>query len=427
MTYARYLAAATVPLFWPAVVTAQTSTLDAPGLRTYVAKVLEENPSLSARRATLGAARHRIGPAGALPDPTLSLGVTSLPAPSFDFDAEAMTQIGIGFAQTFPARGKRSAATSVAQADSTLAASRVGDREARLAAEAARAYYRLAFAQTAVELWRGRAGLAAQAVVVTDARYQSGAAPQTDALRARLRRARLSEELRDLEAEVTGARETARALLGGEGEPPEGLLLVDVAGTPALDPGAFDVPVIDQLGPPLRNPSLQVAAAMVERAARRATVLEIAGRPDYMTSLQTGIRLGGREPFVTARVGIPLPLWSGRKQTPLAHAAVMDLTAAEEEYVDLSVLLVAEVRTRLADLEASKLRAQQIATEIVPLATAATASALQQYRVGEVDFTNVLETQDELYRVQLDLAHVVSRFGTQRAELAALTGEEWYR
>ncbi len=427
MRYAKYLAAATVQLFWPAVVTAQTSTFDAPGLRTYVQQVLEDNKSLHARRSTLGAAGDRIGPAGALPDPTVSLGVMSLPAPSFDFDAEAMTQIGIGFAQTFPARGKRSAATSVARADSTLAASQVSNREAQLGAAATGAYYRLAFAQTAVELWRGRAGLADQAVVLTDARYQSGAAPQTDALRARLRRARLSEELRDLEAEVIGARETARALLGGEGEVPDGLLLVDVAGTPALDPVPFDVPVIDQLEPPLRNPSLRVAAATVERAARRATLFEIAGRPDFMTSVQTGIRLGGREPFFTASIGIPLALWSGRKQTPLANAAIMDLTAAEEEYVDLSLGVTAEVRTRLADLEASRLRAQQIAAETVPLATAAAASALQQYRAGAVEFTSVLETQDELFRVQLDLAEVVSRFGTRRAELAALTGEEWYR
>ena len=427
MRHARYLAAAAVPLLWPAVVAAQDSTLDAPGLRTYVLRVLEDNPSLKAHRASLGAARDRIGPAGALPDPTLSLGVTSLPAPSFDFDAEAMTQIGIGFAQTFPARGKRTAATSVARADSTLAASRVGDREARLAAAAAGAFYRLAFAQTAVELWRGRAGLADQAVVVTDARYQSGAAPQTDVLRARLRRARLSEEILDLAAEATGARETARALLGGGAEPPEVLLLVDAAGTPALDPGTFDFPVIDQVRPPPLNTSLKVASAHVERAARRATVFEIAGRPDYMTSLQTGILLGGRESFLTARVGIPLPLWSGRKQTPLAQAAIMDLTAAEEEYADLSALLIAEVRARLADLEASQLRAQRITAEIVPLATAASASALQRYRADEVDFTSVLKTQDELYRVQLDLARVVSRFGTQRADLAAMTGEEWYR
>ncbi len=240
-------------------------------------------------------------------------------------------------------------------------------------------------------------------------------------------RPRLSEELRDLEADVIGARENARALLGGEGEVPDGLLLVDLAGTPALDPVSFDVPVIDQLEPTLGNPSLRVAAATVERAARRATLFEIAGRPDFMTSLQTGIRFGGREPFFTASVGIPLALWSGRKQTPLANAASRDLTAAEEEYVDLSALVTAEVRTRLAELGASRLRAQQIAAETVPLATAAAASALQQYRAGAVEFTSVLETQDELFRVQLDLAQVVSRFGTRRAELAALTGEEWYR
>ncbi len=427
MRYAKYQAVATVQLLWPAVVTAQNATFDAPGLRTYVQQVLEDNQGLHARRSTLGAARDRIGPAGALPDPTLSLGIMSLPVPSFDFRAEAMTQIGIGFAQTFPARGKRSAATSVARADSSLAASHVGDREARLGAAATRAYYRLALAQTAVELWRGRAGLADQAVVVTDARYQSGAAPQTDILRARLRRSRLSEELRDLEAEVSGARETARALLGGEGEVPDGLLLVDVAGTPALDPAAFVVPVIDPLEPPARNPSLRVAAATVDRAARQATLLEIAGRPDFTTSLQTGIRFGGREPFVTASVGIPLALWSGRKQTPLANAAIMDLTAAEEDYLDLSALVTAEVRTRLAELEASRLRALQIAEETIPLANAAAASALQQYRTGAVEFTSVLETQDELFRVQFDLAQVVSRFGTQRAELAALTVEEWYR
>jgi outer membrane protein TolC len=170
-----------------------------------------------------------------------------------------------------------------------------------------------------------------------------------------------------------------------------------------------------------------VASAAVERASRQATLADIAGRPDFMTSLQTGIRFGDREPFLSASVGIPLALWSGRKQTPLAQAAAMEHTAAEEEYRDLSALVTAEVRTRLADLEASRLRAQQIATETVPLATATAASALQQYRAGAVDFTSVLETQDELFRVQLDLARVVSQFGTRRAELAALTGEEWYR
>ena len=102
MRYAKYLAAATIPLFWPGVVTAQKSTFDAPDPRTYVQQVLEDNQSLHARRSTLGAAGARIGPAGALPDPTVSLGVMSLPVPSFDFEAEAMTQIGIGLRADVP-------------------------------------------------------------------------------------------------------------------------------------------------------------------------------------------------------------------------------------------------------------------------------------------------------------------------------------
>ncbi len=63
MRYAKYLATATVLLFWPAVVTAQHSTFDAPGLRTYFQQVLEDTKSLHARLSTLGAARYRIGPA----------------------------------------------------------------------------------------------------------------------------------------------------------------------------------------------------------------------------------------------------------------------------------------------------------------------------------------------------------------------------
>jgi outer membrane protein TolC len=230
-----------------------------------------------------------------------------------------------------------------------------------------------------------------------------------------------------LEAEVIGAREAARALLGRDGDVPDGFLLIDATGSPVLDGVAFEVPVIDPLGPPPNNPSLRVADATVEHAALRATLLGIAGRPDFVTAVQTGIRFGGREPFFSASIGIPLALWSGRKQTPLAQAGIMDLTAAEEEHDELSLQVTAAVRTRVADLEASRLRARQITAETAPLATAAAASALQQYRTGAVEFTSVLETQDELFRVQLDLARIVSHFGTRRAELAALTGEEWYR
>ncbi|MFV2007882.1 MAG: TolC family protein, partial [Longimicrobiales bacterium] len=227
MRHSRYLVLAAFQMVAAQGGVAQTPILEAPGLRDYVAGVIASNAGLQARQARLGAAMKRIDPAGALPDPTLSLGMVSVPAPSFDFAAEAMTQIGFGIAQTFPYPGKRTAATSVARADSALALRLVEDREAGLVSSAAKAYYDLSFARTSVELLRARAELAEQTVTVTDARYRSGAAPQTDALRARLARARLQEQLSGLQATVTGAEEMANALLGGVRSSVEAPLLLD--------------------------------------------------------------------------------------------------------------------------------------------------------------------------------------------------------
>lgn len=428
MRHTKYLIVAVLQMAAVQGGAAQNPILEAPGLRDYVLEVLASNAGLQAHQARLGAATNRIDPAGALPDPTLSLGMVSVPAPSFDFAAEAMTQIQFGIAQTFPYPGKRSAATSVARADSALAFRLVEDRGADLASTAAKAYYELSFARTSVELWRARAELAEQAVAVTDARYQSGAAPQTDALRARLARARLQEQLPGLEAAVTGAEEMVNALLGGQRSPADAPLLLDRDGTSVLSLAEAEIHALDHAAEQiLESPSLRVASASVDRATQRARVFEIAGRPDFMTSLQTGVRLGGREPFITVRVGIPLPLWSSRKQTPEAEAARLDVSAAEKEYEDLLARLTGTVRARLADLNALRQRADLAATQIIPLARAASVSALQRYRVGDVEFTSVLETQDELFRAQLDLARLVSQYGAERTELAALTGEEWYR
>ena len=81
---------------------AQSPVFQARGLREYIGDVLVSNAAYAAARAHLDAAGERIAPAGALPNPTLALGVMSLPVPSFDFTAERMTRIPVGLEQHFP-------------------------------------------------------------------------------------------------------------------------------------------------------------------------------------------------------------------------------------------------------------------------------------------------------------------------------------
>ena len=401
-----------------------------PGVRDYVLQVLAGNAGYAAARSRLAAAAERIAPAGALPDPTLTVGVLALPTPSFDFTAERMTRLPIGIRQHFPFPGKQAAATDRARADSAIAGESLVAIEARLVAEAAGVYYELAYAETALRVWRSRVALADQAIAVAQTRYETGAAPQTDLLRARLRRAELEEEGWDVEAAVAQVRAHADALRGGAGggDTIAALVLVNPDGRPAVEIRR-DTLAAERLIVQLteRSPGLRVATATVTRAERNARVFDVAGRPDFTVTLESGIRFGGREPFTTALVGISVPLWSNRKQAPAARAAHYDVEAARQQYDDLLARLTGELKGRLADLVALQARTSQTADEIVPLAGAASTSALQRYQVGAVEFTTVLESQDDMFGAQLHLARLIANYGSARAQLAALVGEEWYR
>ena len=402
----------------PAGVRAQERPLDAPGLRTYVREVLALNSGLRADVLRALAATDRIAPAGALPDPMVTVGAMSVPVTSFDFAREPMTQVPtVALQQRFPFPGKQGAATAVARAESTLAGARVAANAAELVATAARAWYGLAFAREALRVWEARVILADQAVAVARSRYETGAAPQTDLLRAQLRRAQLAEQGLELEALVTEARARADALRGGSGG--------DI--TTALQPPTDSIPRATDTLLVQASPVLSEAATDREHARRVARTFAIAARPDFTVSLQNGVRLGGREPFLSAMIGVSVPLWAGRKQGPAARAAELDATAAAARYEDLFARLRGEVRGQRAHLDALQNRIALTADEIVPLADGASQSALQRYQVGAVEFTAVLDAQDDVYGARLQFARLIADYGTVRARFAALIGEEWYR
>lgn len=410
-------------------VTAQSASFRAPGLRDFVHEVLTKNAGYQAARSQLAAAAQQITPAGALPDPMLTLGMIAVPEPSFDFAREPMTQIPVMLQQHFPFPGKQGALTAVARADSAVSGETVGAVRANLAAAAARAYYDLAYARTALAVWARRAGLADEAVQVSQVRYQTGAAPQTDLLRAQLRRAELDEQRRDLDAALTAATARLDALRNGPGDSVPAPMLISPEGQSALqiqgDPILADSALLDQLAG--HGPAMLTADAEVDRADRRARVFGLAARPDFTLSLQYGGRFAGREPFLTALVGISIPAWSGRKQGPAARGAAMEEDAARQRREELLARLTGELRSETAQITALRARIEQTSDAILPLADAASVSALQRYQVGTVAFTAVLDTQDEAFRAQLRLARLIADYATARAQLAALVGEEWYQ
>jgi outer membrane protein TolC len=360
------------------------------------------------------------------------VGIISVPWPSFDFDRESMTQLPIIVRQRFPFPGKQGAATAIARADSGVSSLAAVSAEHDLAAAAAATWYRLGFARTILSVWDQRIALADQAIRISQSRYQTGQAPQTDLLRARLRRAQLLEQRAGFAALLAGTRAEADALRGGTRGPADTIAgpLLTVPGDIiplALEADTIPADSLLILQLAQANPQLQVHAARIGRRIALSHAFSIAARPDFTVTLQNGFRFGGRESFATALLGVSIPLWAGRKQGPAAEAAELDLAAARQRSDDALARLTGDLKAQTATIRALQQRLELLAHEIVPLASAANGSALAQYQVGEVQFNTVLDAADDLYRAWLSQARLLADYGAARARLAAALGEEWYQ
>ena len=109
------------------------------------------SPGIRAARDRVEAARAAVGPAGALPDPMLAVGITNLPVSDPGF-SDFMTMKMVGIGQTLPYPGKlalrrRAATAEIGAADADLAAARL-----KVEAEVKQAYYELAFYDQALAI-----------------------------------------------------------------------------------------------------------------------------------------------------------------------------------------------------------------------------------------------------------------------------------
>src|SRR5688572_6107569 len=91
------------------------------GLDSVIARALATSAGLRAESARARAARSRIAPAGARPDPMLMAGVRNVPLSSPSLSRDEMTMSMAGVSQTIPYRGKRPLRTRVARAEADAA------------------------------------------------------------------------------------------------------------------------------------------------------------------------------------------------------------------------------------------------------------------------------------------------------------------
>lgn len=427
----------------------------ASSLDELVATAQVTHPTIRAASARVAAARARVGPAGLLPDPLLSLGIVNLPiskepmeapgghgTPAAEPEPEMMTMKMIGIGQMLPYPGKLSLSRRAAERE--LTAAQIGVEAARLdvAREVKDAYYELAYLERALEVVENNRKLLVNFIGVTETRYSVGVGGQQDVLKARVEASRLAEDAATLHEQRRATQARLNAALARPTTAP-----IDVAVIPerieraAVAAQARDVRFVSAaFGARAAGSALPALAELqelavtnkpeirehLERIAAQETRVELARKahlPDFDVSLQYGQR-SQLPDMVTAMVSIPLPIQKRKRQNLAVSEAQAEAAMLHAEHQAEVLVTQREVARLYAELERIRTQLALFKKAIVPQGRASLEAAAASFQVGRVDFLTLLENQTTLFNYETAYHRLLTEFAQRLTELERMVGKE---
>lgn len=376
------------------------------------------NPMLRAARASATAAGQRIGPAGALPDPQVQLGLMNRMISDFGSAADPMTMNQVQLMQMLPWPGKLGGATRAARHAARAATADADEQERMLIAQVRMAYYQTAYADRALDAMGQTRELLRTFAAVSTTMYAVGSAVQQDVLRAQVEVARMGEEITRMGQERFAMAARLNTLLGRMALSPIAALEL-----PEIDAG--ELPPVDSLiawalaqRPALVAGAERVAAAEASLSAARRELF-----PDFTVGLQYQQRPQFPS-MVSLMLGFTVPLFAGGRQLPMRRemAAMREVASAELAGAQN------ETTARIIETRARAVQDQNLIRlyrgSILPQARAAVQAALSSYRVGRVTFMTLVDNQMTVNRYETETYRLLADYAQALGELEALVGRE---
>ena len=397
------------------------------------------SPELRRADGLVEAARERVAPAGALPDPMLTAGFMNVPVPTLDFGREGMSMAVLELGQRFPAPGIRSAQSRIANARVEELTHRRDEVALSLRVGAAERYAEVLFIDETMGVLADMQGFLAELAELARVRFSEGTATQADVVRTLTEITRIDERVSGLRGERSRAEAGLSALFdtpltpGFAPDLPEAwarLRSVPVTseGFTRTLPDSMNetgLPPLPELLERARQEHPRLVAAEAAVAVREAEV-ELAvreRRPDVAVMVGYGVRQG-MEDVWSATVSVGLPVFRSRKQGPLVRAASHDLAVEREEVLGARAERDALVNAAWSDLVRARERFHLVERLVLPQATATVESAMAGFRTGSegTSFLSVLDALMTLYTSEMERARAARDLALALVRLDGATG-----
>jgi len=383
---------------------------------------IKVNPKLKMLKAKRNAAYSRIDQKSNLPDPVLSLGLRNIPTNSFSFDQDPMTQKAIGLSQMFPFPGKLSAIADAAAIDTLIIDQEINDTENEIRQMVTKKYYNLNYFRRAIFYAKESKKLLKDIADVVSVKYSVSTASQQNLIKVQLELTRIDEKIADL---VSKERSTLSEL--------NAFLLRDT-GTDIRTELIGEIKTVNlnaqELNALAKNnrPFLKGIQLSEQRAGLKLKVAEREFYPNINLGVNYSFRQElanspmGKNDLLSVVLGISLPLNYGGKYTAKEEEAIYMRQLYSEQYSSALQFLDGRFGSAIADLESLEERIKLFEEGLLPQAVQNLNSTLASYQVNEVDFINVIDAQDLLFKIETNLYKLKTDYLKQVADLEFLVG-----
>ena len=386
-----------------------------PVLASLLRETLERSPDLAQASDLVAAEMERIPQAGALPDPTLSLGIVNDGFKQIQVGKMETSYYQVMVTQPFLWPGKRGMKADVARLGAEASGAGLARQRLTLKADVKRAYFALLLARDQLRLLELQAPLLEQGEAIARTRYEAGQGSQVDVLRAQLARTRLAQTRLTLQSEE---RTTLANLNRLRAQPPEApipttLSLGQMPEPSPIHPAeAIEVTLQE-------SPELNAAQWGFQQAERSLELAKLNRRPDFSVSAGVMPR-GSFDPMWTVSVGISLPIWSRNKQQRAVVEQDLRRRAQGSEVEGLRHLLSERIHERASQLDATLAMLSLYREGLLVQSENTFKASLAQYESGRTPFASALEALNAWIADQSGMLQAQAQ-----AQAIVIAQEEW--
>ncbi|HKI52310.1 MAG TPA: TolC family protein [Geothermobacteraceae bacterium] len=384
-----------------------------------VQEALQNNPDLQAAKERWEMAGHKVVPARTLDDPMLGIGFSNYPVDSFQSDQTPMTGNEVKLSQSFPFPGKLAAKGEMAEQQALWYKSVYEDARLQLTRQVKDAYYRLYYQDRAIEVTEDNLAILKSFISLTATRYEVGNGLQQDLLKAQVEQSKLLDKLLTFRQQRQSVLAEFNRLLARPAAQP-----LEVPSELVLT--ALDVdPELLKTAARNNRPMFASFQSLVDRFESQRKLAKLDYYPNF--NVWTSYRFrdddlpdGGTD-FISAGVGLNIPLWREKRSEVVAEAD-SGIRMARRQMQDFGNQVDSRIQDYYAQLEKNRDLEQLFATGIIPQAQQTFDASLAAYQVGKVEFLSLLDSLMTLYRYQLDYQRALSDYQRNLAQLEAAVG-----